>query len=364
MEITTIIGIVIAIIICLIGLRMLLRKSDDAAPSLDSQVHINAETNQPVIPRHVRDQIRAETSETTVTERVEPGVKALDQVVVDEDTTSAQSQKADEQSIAPVKSETETATQQVEPAESAGEHVHNVETPVDTPAKADVAEPAELEAAATAVVTEATSSVEDIEAVKTTDIKADDKAPAATFDPTHVIETAEIQEFDAESSILDVHLHEQQRFDDECSLANAESFIVLNVMPNPRKALSGDKTLKVLLKYGLRYGEMSCFHRYEDPEKESSLMFSVLRITDEGPNGFDLESLSMEMVQGLAFFLALPHNDVQKGFDTMVSIAGLIARETDGTVYDENNLEFTPQLKEHWRHVAIDYRAGQQSVDG
>lgn len=40
------------------------------------------------------------------------------------------------------------------------------------------------------------------------------------------------------------------------------------------------------------------------------------------------------------------------------SIAGLIAREIDGTVYDENNLEFTPQLKEHWRHKAIDYRSG------
>lgn len=44
------------------------------------------------------------------------------------------------------------------------------------------------------------------------------------------------------------------------------------------------------------------------------------------------------------------------GFDMMASIAGLIAREIDGKVYDENNLEFTPQLKEHWRHHVIDYR--------
>lgn len=45
----------------------------------------------------------------------------------------------------------------------------------------------------------------------------------------------------------------------------------------------------------------------------------------------------------------------------MASIAGLIAREVDGTVYDENNLEFTPQLKEHWRHKAIDYRSEQEA---
>ena len=56
-------------------------------------------------------------------------------------------------------------------------------------------------------------------------------------------------------------------------------------------------------------------------------MFSVLRITDEGPAGFDLESLSTEQVQGLAFFLALPNPNAITGFDMMTSIAGLIARK-------------------------------------
>jgi cell division protein ZipA len=50
------------------------------------------------------------------------------------------------------------------------------------------------------------------------------------------------------------------------------------------------------------------------------------------------------------------------GYDMMTSIAGLIAREIDGKVYDENNLEFTPQLKEHWRHHVIDYRPNQATV--
>ncbi|HAM4422394.1 TPA: cell division protein ZipA, partial [Escherichia coli] len=55
MEINTIIGIVVAIIIMLIGLRMILKKPNHAEPSLDSDLHINPESNQPVIPRHVRD---------------------------------------------------------------------------------------------------------------------------------------------------------------------------------------------------------------------------------------------------------------------------------------------------------------------
>jgi cell division protein ZipA len=55
------------------------------------------------------------------------------------------------------------------------------------------------------------------------------------------VETAEIKEFDEESSILDVHLNEQQKYDDESVLSTAETIIALNVYPNPRKALSGDK---------------------------------------------------------------------------------------------------------------------------
>ncbi|TPR84932.1 cell division protein ZipA, partial [Acinetobacter baumannii] len=75
MEINTIIGIVVAIIIMLIGLRMILKKPNHAEPSLDSDLHINPESNQPVIPRHVRDQLEqpeVTVASAAVAERVEP----------------------------------------------------------------------------------------------------------------------------------------------------------------------------------------------------------------------------------------------------------------------------------------------------
>ncbi|OTG64812.1 cell division protein ZipA C-terminal FtsZ-binding domain-containing protein [Acinetobacter silvestris] len=333
MEITTIIGIVVAVIIILVGLRMVMRKSNDAAPSLESELHVNSDSNLPVIPRHVRDQLQSDTETVKTTQRVEPNFNSLASAESVED--SKDSQRTRETFIAQAAVVAETASTTLLDSQ-AGSSVEKEQQNVE------------------AVSAEEMS----VQTETSVDVKLEKKE--AEFSLNSTIETAEIKEFDEESSILDVHLHEQQRFDDECSLANAESLIALNVYPNPRKALSGDKTLKVLLKYGLRYGEMSCFHRYENIEEASPLMFSVLRLTDEGPAGFDLETLSVEQVQGLAFFLALPHADVQKGFDTMVSIAGLIAREIDGTVYDENNLEFTPQLKEHWRHKAIDFRSGQE----
>ncbi|MEQ1389111.1 cell division protein ZipA C-terminal FtsZ-binding domain-containing protein [Acinetobacter radioresistens] len=336
MEVTTLIGIIVAVIIILVGLRMMLKKPN-TAPSLESELYIDPQSNKPVIPRQVRDQLQASESAATPTVRKEP---QLDQ---------------------------SSATQQSVPI--AGQHSNQASEPEVSASQSVSTDKAETraqpEAPAEAIaLSETQAQVKKVEKTTSESTEVADgsepKEPEFSLNPT--IETAEIAEFDGESNILDVHLHEQQRCDDESALATAQQIIALNVYPNPRRALSGDKALKVLLKYGLRYGEMSCFHRYEKTEEQSPLMFSVLRITDEGPAGFDLESLSTEQVQGLAFFLALPNPNAITGFDMMTSIAGLIAREIDGKVYDEQNLEFTPQLKEHWRHQVIDYRPDHVSV--
>ena len=340
MEINTIIGIVVAIIIMLVGLRMILKKPNHAEPSLDSDLHINPESNQPVIPRHVRDQLEqpeVAVASAAVAERVEPTLS--EPVQPEEKETKEVEQVQIDQTPAPV-------------VNTPVEEVKAEETTVSPTASEN----------SSVELTDTVSAAP--EAISSSEQKvAEDQPktePELSLNPN--IETAEIAEFEGESNILDVHLHEQQRYDDESALAVAEQIIALNVYPNPRRALSGDKALKVLLKYGLRYGEMSCFHRYENTDEPSALMFSVLRMTDNGPAGFDLETLSAEQVQGLAFFLALPNSKAVTGFDMMTSIAGLIAREIDGKVYDENNLEFTPQLKEHWRHHVIDYRPAQATA--
>jgi cell division protein ZipA len=304
----------------LFGLRILLKKPADAAPSLDSELHVDTDSQKPVIPRHVRDQLHS-TNDASSLERVEPTL-AESAVELVQDSNKAEAKTEHTEVKAPVAAATETTDQ--------------VELTADSVVKADDT------------------------ALDLTQDKASQADKAVTKDSEELslngtIEKAEISEFEDESSILDEHLHEQQRVDEESALSTAVDFIALNVYPE-RRVLSGEKTLKVLLKYGLRFGEMACFHRYS--QDGSKLLFSVLQITDEGAAGFDLETLSTEQVKGLAFFLALPHSDVQNAFDTMDSLSRLIAREIDGTVYDQNNQEFTPQLREQWRHQAIDYRSG------
>lgn len=322
MEITTIVGIAIAVIIIVIGLKLLLKKPRDTAPSLESELQFNEDSQKPIIPRHVRDQLQLADSEETV--RVEPTLDAK-QVQTEFEFDKAEP-KLNEEKLAENTSKVTQEKAEVKVEES------SKKTEVEDGLSAEVEVPAN-------------------EPVATSETKAE-----SSFTLNSNIEKAEISDFEEESSILDAHLYEQKVVDDECALVTAESFIAFNVVYKGR-VLSGEKTLKVLLKYGLRFGEMKCFHRYN--EDGTKLLFSALQITDTGTEGFDLETLSTEEVKGLALFLALPHSDVQNAFDTMVSIAGLIAREIDGTVYDQNDFELTPQLREYWRHQAIDYRSGQ-----
>lgn len=287
-----------------VALYFIFRKSRDAAPSLESALHINDESQKPIIPRHVRDQLQVETSE-----RVEPTLtenETVDNILLEKTESEALETTLKDEAL-------------IEEVTTIKEEESHDNTQGDTTPVVEVA-----------------------------------KTELQNFSLNSQIDKAEIADFNDESSILDAHLHEQKMVDDECALVTAESFIAFNIMPKGR-ILSGEKTLKVLLKYGLRFGEMKCFHRYNDDG--SKLLFSVLKLTTEGTEGFDLETLSTEEVKGLACFLALPHGDVQNAFDTMVSIAGLIAREIDGVIYDQENYELTPQLREYWRHQAIDYKS-------
>lgn len=118
MEVTTIIGIVVAVIIILVGLRMVLRKPNDAAPSLESELHINEDCKQPVIPRHVRDQLRTDR-ESQEQVRVEPNLTALDSVeVADEKQQKIEDVAAESNVVQSTELEHAAITQQTEKTET------------------------------------------------------------------------------------------------------------------------------------------------------------------------------------------------------------------------------------------------------
>ena len=197
MEITTVVGIVIAVIIMLFGLRILLKKPADATPSLDSELHVDTDSQQPVIPRHVRDQLQ-NTEATSLEARVEPTLAepASQFAKPSEDTAKA--------SVAAIKP------------------VENVPVSVDSTAALST------DTLSTAKTVDANNESEALKAVATETKVADAKTPTELSLNAH-IEKAEISEFEDESNILDEHLHEQQRVDEESALSTAVEFITLNI---------------------------------------------------------------------------------------------------------------------------------------
>jgi len=105
MEITTIIGIVIAIVIMLFGIRMLFKKPVEAVPSLDANLHIDPDSQTPIIPRHVRSQLAQQDVES---DRIEPSLS------VDEPAPEKPSvfHKAESTPVEPTAVETQLSRQQ------------------------------------------------------------------------------------------------------------------------------------------------------------------------------------------------------------------------------------------------------------
>lgn len=322
-----IIGIVIAVLMVIIGLRLLLKKPQPLPPVNAADFYIEAMSQQPVIPRQARDVALAPTSTATTQPMSETNTADTEKLAVEA-----------EKALTPQSVQTD----------------HTARTADLDELKAEIkAEPELLEEAKaleTAAQHKNAQQKSEQEEQHIAEISKPDMQSLQLSD----------DDWENESTVFDAHLSEQDRNDEESALATAQKIVALYVYPNPERALSGERTLKMLLKYGLRFGELSCFHRYEHAEHVSPLMFSVLRVHEDGtPTGFDLETLPTEEVKGLAFFLALPNPHAIQGFDMMASIAGLIARDTDGLVFDEQSLELTQQLREHWRHYVIEYDPNQ-----
>lgn len=323
-----IIGIVLAVLMVIIGLRLLLKKPQPLANVKMADLVVENDSQQPIVPRAVRESLpTANASGLASSDFAEQPVTHDEVITQHTDMVVAKkplehSEKADEEALKALQKELDEEEKLVQEAKDL------------------------------AIVQEQSS-----DALPTTG-----EVETTVSTPKTDLQALEFQDDDllTEATVLDAHLSEQNRVDEESALATAQKIVALYMYPNPERALSGERTLKMLLKYGLRFGEMSCFHRYEHPEHPSSLMFSVLRIDNDGaPTGFDLEALPTDEVKGLAFFLALPSPNAVQGFDMMASIAGLIARDTEGLVFDEQSLELTQQLRDHWRHFVIEYNPEQ-----
>lgn len=154
-------------------------------------------------------------------------------------------------------------------------------------------------------------------------------------------ETEQLRElngkFEQNSPILDKHLSDQESFDQNNSpLLNATDNIAVVITPrNAYTGLSGKTVLSLVREYGLKYGVMNMFHRYEHENGTGDLWFSMMGVNNEGVQPFDLNVLAESRFNSILLFLSLPHPHALRGFDSMVSVAQMIADDLEADIYNE-----------------------------
>ena len=164
-------------------------------------------------------------------------------------------------------------------------------------------------------------------------------------------------EFNKQSPVLDQHLNEQQQFEQNNDpLLNATSTVSVMIMPrNSFAGLPGKTVLSLARQYGLKYGVMNLFHRYENEDGTGDLWFSVLGVGHEGVKAFDLNTLPEDHFLGLTLFLPLPHRHALRGYDSMVSVANAIAKDLDAELLDEEGYQLDEAYFEGMREVVANH---------
>ena len=162
--------------------------------------------------------------------------------------------------------------------------------------------------------------------------------------------------FTDNSPILDTHIQAQIDEEQNSPLNNAIQNINISIFPNQQFVdIKGDYLLELIDKYGLKFGAMNMFHRYENKDGTGLLWFSLMMIDNDGISPFDLNRLPTQTMKGLVLFLSLPHPRPVQGFDSMMSIAGLLANDLNATVYDDTGEPINKENTQAMRELAINF---------
>ena len=142
--------------------------------------------------------------------------------------------------------------------------------------------------------------------------------------------------------------------EEDNELEQAEEVIIINVMANPGTMIEGKKLLAILLKNGMRLGEMSIFHRHADSSGKGPVMFSMANMLK--PGTFSMSEMDEFETLGVSFFMQLPNKLGNMAcFEQMLKTAEALKNEMDVLLKDENRSVLTRQTIEHSRQRIRDY---------
>lgn len=154
-----------------------------------------------------------------------------------------------------------------------------------------------------------------------------------------------------EDSEPTVQQSEMLPLEEEQASIPQDQFFVINVVSKTREGFMGSELVPAFLSAGLRFGEMSIFHRHEQANGHGKLLFSVASLVE--PGTFDLDKLDTFSSPGLSFFMCLPGpaNPIS-AYNMMMQTAKRIAEVLGGELRDRHREPLTAHMvAEQQKHI-------------
>ncbi|MDA9999280.1 cell division protein ZipA [bacterium] len=134
--------------------------------------------------------------------------------------------------------------------------------------------------------------------------------------------------------------------------ASPDELIILGVLAKSGAVFKGPELVAALRGQGLKFGNMSIFHRIDSATNEH--LFSVANAVE--PGTFDLADMEALETPGITFFLQLPvPGDAFETLEDMLLSARTVAAALGGDVKDDQMNTLTGQTVEHMRQRLSDY---------
>ena len=136
------------------------------------------------------------------------------------------------------------------------------------------------------------------------------------------------------------------------ALPLSDELIILGVLAKSGAVFKGTELVDALRGQGLKFGNMSIFHRIDSSTQEH--LFSVANAVE--PGTFDLADMDALETRGITFFLQLPvPGDAFETLEDMLLSARTVAAALGGDVKDDQMNMLTGQTVEHMRQRLSDY---------
>ncbi len=132
-----------------------------------------------------------------------------------------------------------------------------------------------------------------------------------------------------------------------------DDYVVIHVLPMSAGGWSGEDLLQATHRYGLHFGEMKVFYRYEHPNGQGATLFGMTNAVE--PGYFDLDSMRQQVCLGVSFFQTLPGVQSLAAFDLMLDTARRLAQDLHAQVLDQDYQPLSAQRVEHLRQKVQDY---------